>query len=239
MISTKYISTLLIFLTTLTNVVLGGYSPAACHPMSGQTAGFNAKLYYYQYANLEYSHETEFLAGGYQSILTPGPVVTGVTDPFFKIVFSVVPFYPSWKSDNFSMELTGYYVAPQTGLYRLSYKVDDAGIIFFGSGAAFDCCTQETGYQSVNATIINQYDTKAPTNKELYLEAGYAYPIKIFFTNALYDAQNQLAVTLPDGTVDNNIGTSVYSSPDKLAANCDPIPIDHIEMEDAAKQHLS
>ncbi|KAG0653337.1 hypothetical protein C6P44_001969, partial [Monosporozyma unispora] len=121
----------------------GGYSPAACHPMPGQTPGFNAKLYYYPYGNLDYSHQTEFLAVGYQSILTPGPVVTGVTNPFFNILFDVIPFYPSWKSDNFSVELTGYYVAPQTGVYRLSYKVDDAGIIFFGSGSAFDCCTQE------------------------------------------------------------------------------------------------
>lgn len=130
---------LLIFLITLTNIVLAGYSPSACPAIDNWTQGFTAQFYYYPYGNLVYYHSTEFLSGGYLSILKPGPTVTGITIPFSSQFGGPIPFYPEISSKNFSIALSGYYVAPQTGLYRFSYEIDDAGIIFVGVSVAFDC----------------------------------------------------------------------------------------------------
>lgn len=216
---------LLIFLITLIKIVLAGYSPSACPAINNRTQGFTAQFYYYPYGNLRYSHSTEFLSGGYLSILKPGPTVTGVTNPFFSQFGGPIPFYPEFSATNFSVALSGYYVAPQTGLYRFSYQVDDAGIIFVGAGTAFDCCAHSSDFFGTNATFINQYDAQSPTIRELYLEAGRSYPIKIYFINALLIAKNQLTVILPDGTKDTNIGTSVYSGFDNSSDNCEPISI--------------
>ncbi len=165
------------------------------------------------------------MSGGYHYILEPGPVITGVTNPFFDSMYeNPVPFYPAFNAVNFSVELTDYYTAPQTGLYQFSFKVDDAGIVFFGAGAAFDCCSQTTSYDSVDATIINQYDAAAPTIREIYLEAGKAYPIKMYYVNALLFAEFLMSVKLPDGSIDSNIGTSVYSSTENLVPDCNIIP---------------
>lgn len=103
-----------LFLSTIINVILGGYVPKGCKITNNQDAEFLARRFYYPYANLNYSYHESFLAGGYLSILTPSPVITGVTDPFFKMYGTAVPFCPSWKLNNFSVELTGYYVVPQT-----------------------------------------------------------------------------------------------------------------------------
>ena len=44
MLTTKYFVTLFIFLTSLVQNALGGYTSAACHPMDGQQPGFTAKF---------------------------------------------------------------------------------------------------------------------------------------------------------------------------------------------------
>lgn len=53
-------------------------------------------------------------------------------------------FYGFYTScTNFTMEITGYFLAKQTGTYKLNLPViDDSVILQFGHGVAFDCCNQ-------------------------------------------------------------------------------------------------
>lgn len=46
---------------------------------------------------------------------------------------------------NFTLILTGYFYAEQTGYYNFDFKTtDDAVVLYFASNAAFDCCASTT-----------------------------------------------------------------------------------------------
>ncbi|GAV56434.1 hypothetical protein ZYGR_0BW00100, partial [Zygosaccharomyces rouxii] len=110
---------------------------------------------------------------------------------------------------NFTVELTGYFLAPQTGTYNFTFDhVDDSAVLNFGQGVAFDCCNQDAPPNfntdfSINAIKPNN-GPAAHMDFQIDLAANYYYPIKIVFTNRHVFAWLFTTVTLPDGSEINN-----------------------------------
>ncbi|GAV54687.1 hypothetical protein ZYGR_0AR00100, partial [Zygosaccharomyces rouxii] len=118
---------------------------------------------------------------------------------------------------DFTVELTGYFLAPQNGTYTFALShVDDSAILSFGEGIAFDCCNQDDGANgntnfSINAIKPNNGPT-GHMNIDVELAANYYYPLKIVFTNTEQIAMLYTTVTLPDGTiVANDFNGYVFS----------------------------
>lgn len=118
---------------------------------------------------------------------------------------------------NFTVELTGYLLAPQTGTYTFTFDhVDDSAILNFGEGIAFDCCNQDAAANgntqfSINA-IKPDYGPTAHMNYSVDLVGNYYYPMRIVYTNRHVFGWLFTTLTLPDGTnIDNDFTGYVYS----------------------------
>ncbi|CAD6623099.1 HN1_G0049630.mRNA.1.CDS.1 [Saccharomyces cerevisiae] len=129
-----------------------------------------------------------------------------------------------WSSDlfgfyttptNVTVEMTGYFLPPQTGSYTFKFAtVDDSAILSVGGATAFDCCAQQqSSVTSTNFTIdaVGANDGSS-SEGSVYLYAGYYYPMKIVFSNAEESATLPVAVSLPNGTsVMDDFSGYVYS----------------------------
>lgn len=121
------------------------------------------------------------------------------------------------NATDFTVELTGYFLAPQTGTYTFAFNhVDDSAIFNFGQGVAFDCCNQDDAANgntdfSINAIKPNNGPT-GHMETSVDLEANYYYPIKIVFTNTEQIAMLYTTVTLPNGKlIENDFSGYVFS----------------------------
>ncbi|AJU25613.1 Flo5p, partial [Saccharomyces cerevisiae YJM1615] len=147
------------------------------------------------------------------------------------------PISAYWSTDlfgfyttptNITLEMTGYFLPPQTGSYTFSFAtVDDSAILSVGGSIAFECCAQEQPpITSTNFTIngIKPWNADAPTDIKgsTYMYAGYYYPIKIVYSNAVAWGTLPVSVELPDGTtVSDDFTGYVYSFDDNLSqSNC-------------------
>ncbi|CAI4432436.1 CQS_1a_G0015520.mRNA.1.CDS.1 [Saccharomyces cerevisiae] len=129
-----------------------------------------------------------------------------------------------WSSDlfgfyttptNVTVEMTGYFLAPENGSYTFSFHtVDDSAILSIGGDNAFACCEQQqSSVTSTNFTIDAVGGNDGSSSEgSVYLYAGYYYPMKIVFSNAEESATLPVAVSLPNGTsvMDDFLGY-VYS----------------------------
>ncbi|CDH11790.1 uncharacterized protein ZBAI_03576 [Zygosaccharomyces bailii ISA1307] len=118
---------------------------------------------------------------------------------------------------NFTVELTGYFLAPQTGPYSVQINhVDDGAILDLGTGVAFDCCLQDASPVgntefSINA-IKPESGQASSATYTVDMVAGYYYPIKIVYTNSQQIGFLYTTITLPDGkSVSNDFSGYVYS----------------------------
>ncbi|EHN01382.1 Flo10p [Saccharomyces cerevisiae x Saccharomyces kudriavzevii VIN7] len=150
-----------------------------------------------------------------------------------------------WSSDlfgfyttptNVTVEMTGYFLPPKTGTYKFGFAtVDDSAILSVGGNVAFECCKQEQPpITSTDFTIngIKPWNSDAPTNIQgsVYMYAGYYYPMKVVYSNAVSWGTLPISVTLPDGTeVNDDFEGYVYSFDDNMTqAHCSvPNPESH------------
>ncbi|CAI5204043.1 BEM_HP_G0103380.mRNA.1.CDS.1 [Saccharomyces cerevisiae] len=129
---------------------------------------------------------------------------------------------------NITLEMTGYFLPPQTGSYTFSFAtVDDSAILSVGGSIAFECCAQEQPpITSTNFTIngIKPWGGSLPPNVEgtVYMYAGFYYPMKIVYSNAVSWGTLPISVTLPDGTtVSDDFEGYVYTFDNNLSQpNC-------------------
>ncbi|CAI7123305.1 BAD_collapsed_G0000100.mRNA.1.CDS.1 [Saccharomyces cerevisiae] len=129
---------------------------------------------------------------------------------------------------NITLEMTGYFLPPQTGSYTFSFAtVDDSAILSVGGSIAFECCAQEQPpITSTNFTIngIKPWHGSLPDNiaGTVYMYAGFYYPMKIVYSNAVSWGTLPISVTLPDGTtVSDDFEGYVYTFDNNLSQpNC-------------------
>ncbi|KZV13399.1 lectin-like cell wall protein (flocculin) involved in flocculation [Saccharomyces cerevisiae] len=129
---------------------------------------------------------------------------------------------------NITLEMTGYFLPPQTGSYTFSFAtVDDSAILSVGGSIAFECCAQEQPpITSTNFTIngIKPWHGSLPDNiaGTVYMYAGFYYPMKIVYSNAVSWGTLPISVTLPDGTtVSDDFERYVYTFDNNLSqSNC-------------------
>ncbi|CAI4234889.1 CEQ_1a_G0000060.mRNA.1.CDS.1 [Saccharomyces cerevisiae] len=129
---------------------------------------------------------------------------------------------------NITLEMTGYFLPPQTGSYTFSFAtVDDSAILSVGGSIAFECCAQEQPpITSTNFTIngIKPWHGSLPDNiaGTVYMYAGFYYPMKIVYSNAVSWGTLPISVTLPDGTtVSDDFEGYVYTFDNNLSqSNC-------------------
>ncbi|CAI4946724.1 ANL_HP_G0016150.mRNA.1.CDS.1 [Saccharomyces cerevisiae] len=145
-----------------------------------------------------------------------------------------------WSSDlfgfyttptNVTVEMTGYFLPPQTGSCTFKFAtVDDSAILSVGGATAFDCCAQQQPpITSTNFTIngIKPWGGSLPPNVEgtVYMYAGFYYPMKIVYSNAVSWGTLPISVTLPDGTaISDDFEGYVYSFDDDLTQSDCTIP---------------
>ncbi|CAI4958258.1 BTE_HP_G0025380.mRNA.1.CDS.1 [Saccharomyces cerevisiae] len=129
---------------------------------------------------------------------------------------------------NITLEMTGYFLPPQTSSYTFRFaKVDDSAILSVGGNVAFECCAQEQPpITSTNFTIngIKPWHGSLPDNiaGTVYMYAGFYYPMKIVYSNAVSWGTLPISVTLPDGTtVSDDFEGYVYTFDNNLSqSNC-------------------
>ncbi|CAI5204296.1 BEM_HP_G0103890.mRNA.1.CDS.1 [Saccharomyces cerevisiae] len=129
---------------------------------------------------------------------------------------------------NITLEMSGYFLPPQTGSYTFSFAtVDDSAILSVGGSIAFECCAQEQPpITSTNFTIngIKPWHGSLPDNiaGTVYMYAGFYYPMKIVYSNAVSWGTLPISVTLPDGTtVSDDFEGYVYTFDNNLSQpNC-------------------
>ncbi|CAI6383352.1 AEL_HP2_G0000500.mRNA.1.CDS.1 [Saccharomyces cerevisiae] len=132
---------------------------------------------------------------------------------------------------NITLEMTGYFLPPQTGSYTFKFAtVDDSAILSVGGATAFDCCAQQQPpITSTNFTIngIKPWGGSLPPNVEgtVYMYAGFYYPMKVVYSNAVSWGTLPISVTLPDGTaISDDFEGYVYSFDDDLTQSDCTIP---------------
>ncbi|CAI4520303.1 BHH_G0025500.mRNA.1.CDS.1 [Saccharomyces cerevisiae] len=135
----------------------------------------------------------------------------------------------SQASAYWSSDLFGFYTTPtNTGSYTFRFAtVDDSAILSVGGNVAFECCAQEQPpITSTDFTIngIKPWQGSLPDNigGTVYMYAGYYYPLKVVYSNAVSWGTLPISVELPDGTtVSDNFEGYVYSFDDDLSqSNC-------------------
>ncbi|CAK7903119.1 hypothetical protein CAAN1_07S05952 [[Candida] anglica] len=198
-------------------------SGGACSPSeqgSNGSVGFTAKFYEYIYDDDDSSRSVSWYQGGYKTTLIAS--TNDVTDINFDIDHSsdpsdIMDVYGKSVSQNFALELTGYFLATESGAHNLSIVVDDGGMVTFGNGEAFECCNTKKANNDGGFSVMAHWPTMTPTNATYSLSQGYYYPIKIVYNNMGGPAFLKFFMTTPSGKIIEDF-TSVYSFPNKPEA---------------------
>ncbi|SSD62239.1 uncharacterized protein SCODWIG_04002 [Saccharomycodes ludwigii] len=104
---------------------------------------------------------------------------------------------------NFTMELTGYFKAPEAGSFTFNLgETDGSTAVFFGKNA-FQCCSQdEVSVENPEIFLNGIKDHENSCNeKSIELDEGLYYPIRITFANAYAYSSLVFSATLPCGKV--------------------------------------
>ncbi|CAL9731667.1 hypothetical protein MOUN0_M02674 [Monosporozyma unispora] len=209
-------------LSMLLNGAKAGLAPNACDMKSlTSVSGASVKFYDYPLQDTISLHDIDFLSGGYFKEPYVGSI-SGVENIQWDSGWPAVdpPYgFTDVPISNFLMEITGYYYAPQTGVYTLSTNVDDSATIFMGAGDAFNCCGQNEDFTASNYIFTNVYGAGI-VSREVYLEADFYYPFKMVYINYMERAVLNLNINLPDGTVDTTVGNNLWAFPDRAPSEC-------------------
>ena len=140
----------------------------------------------------------EYLHGGYQTFgagligtssgvndltfrSTVGP---GCSKPLVGTLPSNYNFDTPFTQTNFSMLITGYFLAPKTGSYDfiLNY-IDDLAFTNIGAHKAFGCCQVGSTVSNPGPFDLSVMWPQTENTVTVDLIGGYYYPIRIFFIN--------------------------------------------------------
>ncbi|OBA25484.1 hypothetical protein HANVADRAFT_7984, partial [Hanseniaspora valbyensis NRRL Y-1626] len=114
--------------------------------------------------------------------------------------------------------MTGYMIPPTTGNYTISLGyIDDLGIINMSAGKFLseNCCDNfsPTGNVDGSNTVKSIWSSSGPTGTNqisLYLYAGVAYPLEIFYVNRGALGAITLTYTDPSGVTSSDFSGIIY-----------------------------
>lgn len=114
----------------------------------------------------------------------------------------------------FSLELEGYYLAPQTGIYHILITADDGASVQFGEGIR--CCedVRKDDFKDLKVVALTS-DNEEPDNLSkitsqrtstytVELKKGVYYPMRVVYFNNVRSFILDLKVVLPDHRVESN-----------------------------------
>ncbi|GMM35485.1 Tda8 protein [Saccharomycopsis crataegensis] len=199
------------------------HESTGCWISSSYTSeGFYARFYNYTF---DQAYDEAFVEYGYADYGKLIATAENVKD--IDILYPTTPagvLYGDIYGDNltisnFTLILTGYFYAKETGYYNFDFHTtDDAVVLYFASDAAFDCCNSKTLSTHANFSDSVIYTTGSiasdgldyDASRQTYLEGGYYYPTRIDYINIVHYANLQLTVTYPNGEKVTTFGDSVY-----------------------------
>ena len=179
---------LLFFLRTVT-----AQGQLVCLPSGDSRQGFRARVYSYTLHDLTAAYDRNYLLYEYKTKASLFKEWYGVTDPNFESATgnSAGLYYGDLYGQqvslsNFTLELLGYFKAPQSGTYTLKNGgMDDGGLVFFDNKGAFKCCNSEVVSTDLSdITIDAYYQSTKPQDASFVLTEGFYYPMRITYANA-------------------------------------------------------
>lgn len=219
----------------MAQVAMAQANYVACLPQGERTAGFSARFFPYALSDLSSYKDPAYMGYGYANQAPVGSV-SGIETVGFRyypcILHPGVPYCTRtvfWGSDiygfnttpsNFTVEVSGYFLAPLTGQYTIGLpQVDDSAALQFGDGAAFNCCQQNLKPpKSTNFSIdavrpLDAVGYNAQSSAQVSLIADFYYPIRLVYTNLQGNAVLGFNITLPDGRVITDFTNYAFSFP--------------------------
>ena len=209
-----------------------------CQPPSQSIPGFDMSLYHYPYNttnglrycfNDEYQHP-DFQQGGYEYY---GGGLFGQASNIFDVNLEIrlqemctptlgnLPanfnYGETFTISNFTMLLTGYFLAEQSGQYTFKLVADDLAYLSLGAGNAFECC-REAGTVNkptkFDLIVIWNGADQMSGSVSYDLQAGVYYPIRLLYANRDYHGDLQLSFQDPSGNVHTSFTDYIYQFPD-------------------------
>ncbi|OBA21760.1 hypothetical protein HANVADRAFT_12094, partial [Hanseniaspora valbyensis NRRL Y-1626] len=202
--------------------------------------GFKGNAYYYPWKSYNYASNTgtqntdlyitdAYLSGGY---VGSGKVITSDHTTDFTVpnvlAYDITATNLSYSnsglcetsqcSANWAFHMTGYMIPPTTGNYTISLGyIDDLGIINMSAGKFLseNCCDNfsPTGNVDGSNTVKSIWSSSGPTGTNqisLYLYAGVAYPLEIFYVNRGALGAITLTYTDPSGVTSSDFSGIIY-----------------------------
>ncbi|KAG0653307.1 hypothetical protein C6P44_002032, partial [Monosporozyma unispora] len=227
---TNLLTGLLLF-TFLKNILADNILPEACILPGIATPKGNLNFYHYPYDDEDSFNDVDFLGGGYaKEPLLYSTQVTGSQVYFRSAEVNANGPYLGLSQflTNFTAEYVGYFLAPKSGLYSFNFEyVDDSAVLTLGAGSAFGCCDSKAEIDS-KAFLAGKYlppftaDNVATGAKNVYLRAGYYYPVKLVYINFMGYQDLVFFTKIPGMGQVNGFGDYFYSYPDTSKVSCPP-----------------
>lgn len=194
------------------------YIPNGCKNLGSKADGATVQFYRYPSLDLATWKISSYLLGGYIKY-GYSETVTGVTQLNFKSDATNLnsPYGASeFVPENYTMQITGYYLAPQSGTYKLALEADHYAAITLGDGEAFKCCNQDATFVSTHFVATNDLIAQ----EEIYLQENVLYPFKIDFVSNRNKGALQIGLNLPDGQFIEDIGAHLVTLKHSSEENC-------------------
>ncbi|OBA14616.1 hypothetical protein METBIDRAFT_48200, partial [Metschnikowia bicuspidata var. bicuspidata NRRL YB-4993] len=194
---------------------------AGCTPSMVGEKGFIANFYSYEFLGGK-GWEKDFFVSGYKSdLLETVRCVESINfqysnQPDQKVLHQTIYGYSTTIS-NYSLELSGYFEAPETGLYRFRLAADNGASLQFGAGQT--CCNDASGSESGGFSFKTLGprggggSTKVNVRDMSYsLVKGVYYPVKLVMFNWQGNNGLNLKVTKPSGNIISDFGSQVFQA---------------------------
>ncbi|OBA23100.1 hypothetical protein METBIDRAFT_9412 [Metschnikowia bicuspidata var. bicuspidata NRRL YB-4993] len=208
----------LYFAASLVGVVS---ATSGCTPTEVGAEGFDARFYTYGLRDNK-GWDEDFFSSTYKTTLLK--TVTGVTSINFQysdqpdrvLLRNTIYGYDTTIS-NYTLELSGFYKAAESGTYSFKLAADNGASLQFGSGQS--CCNDASGSVSgdFNINTLGPYggggNTAVNVNTASFtLTKGIYYPVKIVMFNWLGNTGIDLQVTDPSGDTITDFGSQVFQA---------------------------
>ncbi|GEQ68525.1 hypothetical protein JCM33374_g2193 [Metschnikowia sp. JCM 33374] len=186
--------------------------PAACENVTSGEKGFIARFFSYPYANQE-AFWTGFFEYKYKKTLlhTQNAITNAnhhkiVEDTGAPIAGEVYGY--EITTTNYTLELSGLFQAPLSGVYQFFVTVEEGVSVSFGAGSS---CSSDV-WESVTDDFVLKEPSSDPDWKfdfNVILEAGSYYPVKVVMFNHFGNSRLDMSYIGPNGIKVYDFATSI------------------------------